>query len=302
MSHPQAGGPAALGSTFAGALDPGAALAWSLTPELILPLAALTGLYAVGGWRLARRGPRARPAWRLAAGAAGLLSLAAALLTPVATLGHFLFSAHMTQHMLLMAVAAPLLLLADPLPAVLWALPRPLRLRLGRLLTGRSRLRGGWERLTSVPAAALVYASVLWAWHHPWAYEAALAGEWVHHLEHVSFFGAAVVFWWPVIGPAPRARRPASHGLRIGHVVVAALHGSVLAMLLAWSPRVLYETYAAAPRVAALMPLEDQALGGVIMWAGTSTVDMLTILALVWRFLAALERPAGAAPAELGAK
>jgi cytochrome c oxidase assembly factor CtaG len=303
MSHPQAGGPAALSSTVAGAPDPGAALAWSLAPESILPLAALTALYAVGWCRLARRCPQARPAaWRLAAGAAGLLTLAAALLTPVATLGHFLFAAHMTQHMLLMAVAAPLLLLADPFPAVLWALPRPLRIGLGRRLTGGSRLRAGWERLTSVPAAALVYAAVLWAWHHPWAYEAALAREWVHHLEHLTFFGAAVVFWWSVIGPAPRARRPASHGLRIGHVVTAALHGSVLAMLLAWSPRVLYETYAAAPRVTALMPQEDQALGGVIMWAGASTVDMLAVLALVWRFLAALERPAAATSVELGVK
>jgi cytochrome c oxidase assembly factor CtaG len=85
-------------------------------------------------------------------------------------------------------------------------------------------------------------------------------------------------------------------------VVIAALHGSVLAMLLAWSPRVLYDTYAAVPRVTTLTPLEDQALGGVIMWAGSSTVDMLAVLALVWRLLAALERSAGAAPAELGAK
>ena len=297
MAHPQSAG--ALGSGLDATLAPGA-FDWSLAPELVLPLAAVAGLYAVGWWRLARRG--ARPSWRPAAGLAGLLALAAALLTPVAALGHFLFAAHMTQHMLLMAVAAPLLLLADPLPAILWALPRPLRRRTGRLLAGGRPLRATWERLTGVPVAALVYAAVLWAWHHPRAYEAALGGEWVHHVEHLAFFGAAVLFWWPVIGPAPRARRPASYGLRIAHVEIAALHGSVLAMLLAWSPRVLYDTYAAVPRVTTLTPLEDQALGGVIMWAGSSTVDMLAVLALVWRLLAALERPAGAAPAELGAK
>ena len=297
MAHPQSAG--ALGSGLDATLAPGA-FDWSLAPELVLPLAAVAGLSAVGWWRLARRG--ARPSWRPAAGLAGLLALAAALLTPVAALGHFLFAAHMTQHMLLMAVAAPLLLLADPLPAILWALPRPLRRSTGRLLAGGRPLRATWERLTAVPVAALVYAAVLWAWHHPRAYEAALGGEWVHHVEHLAFFGAAVLFWWPVIGPAPRARRPASYGLRIAHVVIAALHGSVLAMLLAWSPRVLYDTYAAVPRVTTLTPLEDQALGGVIMWAGSSTVDMLAVLALVWRLLAALERPAGAAPAELGAK
>jgi cytochrome c oxidase assembly factor CtaG len=76
----------------------------------------------------------------------------------------------------------------------------------------------------------------------------------------------------------------------------------VLAMLLAWSPRVLNDAYAVAPRVTALTPLEDQALGGVIMWAGGSSVDMLAVLALVWRFLAASEHPAGAPTAELGAK
>ena len=73
-------------------------------------------------------------------------------------------------------------------------------------------------------------------------------------------------------------------------------------MLLAWTPRVLYETYAAVLQVTTLTPLEDQALGGVIMWAGSSTVDLLAVLALVWRLRAALERPAGAATAELGAK
>ena len=298
MAHPRAA--EALGSGLVAPPDPGAAFGWNLAPELVVPLAAIAGLYAVGWWRLARRG--ARPSWRPAAGLAGLLALAAALLTPVATLGHFLFAAHLTQHLLLMAVAAPLLLLADPLPTALWALPRPLRLRAGRRLTGDSALRGAWERLSSVPVAAPVYAAVLWAWHHPRAYEAALAGEWVHHVEHVAFFGAAVLFWWPVIGPAPRARRPAAYGLRIAHIVIAALHGSILAMLLAWSPRVLYGTYAAAPRVTELTPLEDQALGGVIMWAGIATVDMLAVLTLIWRLLVALERPAGAAPAELGVK
>jgi putative membrane protein len=298
VAHPGSAG--ALGAGLDATIPLDAAFAWSLAPELVLPLAAVAGLYAVGWWRLARRG--VRPSWRPVAAVGGLLALAAALLTPVAALGHFLFAAHMTQHMLLMAVAAPLLLLADPLPAVLWALPRPLRLRAGRRLTGGHPLRATWERLTTVPVAALVYAAVLWAWHLPRAYDAALGGEWVHHVEHLAFFGAAVLFWWPVIGPAPRARRPASYGLRIAHVVTAALHGSILAMLLAWSPRVLYETYAAVPRVTTLTALEDQALGGVIMWAGSSTVDMLAVLALVWRFLAALERTVGTAPAELGAK
>src|SRR4029077_11225089 len=150
----------------AGSPDP-AGFAWTLTPELVLPLIALAALYALGGWRLrrgrpparapwgggARPPPRERPPWRLAAGVAGWLALTAALLSPVAALGHVLFAAHMTQHLLLMAVAAPLLLLANPLPAVLWGLPRPLRHWLGRRLVGGSRLRVTRARLTGVPVA-----------------------------------------------------------------------------------------------------------------------------------------------------
>ena len=135
-----------------------------------------------------------------------------------------------------------------------------------------------------------VYAGVLWLWHHPVAYDAALGGEWLHHLEHLTFFAVAVVFWWPVIGPAPRARRPPSHGLRIAHVLVAALQTSLLALVLSFYPRVIYESYARAVRVSSLLPLEDQAWGGIMMWAGGAAVDMLALLILVWRFLAASER------------
>src|SRR5262249_59928246 len=134
-------------------------------------------VYAFGRWRRTGRGPRGRPPWRLAAAGAGWLALAAALLSPLASLGHVLFSAHMVQHLLLMAVAAPLLLLADPLPAVLWGLPRALRHRAGRLLLRGGRVRAGWERLTAVPVAAALYALALWGWHAPAAYEAALGGE-----------------------------------------------------------------------------------------------------------------------------
>jgi len=100
----------------------------------------------------------------------------------------------------------------------------------------------------------------------------------------------AVLFWWPVIGPAPRARRPPSHGLRIAHMLVAALQSSLLAVLLSVSPRVIYESYARAARVSSLSPIDDQAWGGILMWTGGAAADMLAVLVLVWRLLAAAER------------
>jgi putative membrane protein len=281
-------------------LDLVGALGWTLAPEVLLPLAALTLLYAVGWWRLAGRRPRraldaagvprAGLWWRPAAALAALAGAVIALVSPLAALAHHLFVAHMAQHMLLIAVVAPLLLLSNPFPAAVWALPRSARLVTGRLLVGGSGVRVLWARLTSIPVAGVVYAGVLWLWHHPVAYDAALGGEWLHHLEHLTFFGAAVLFWWPVTGPAPRARRPPSHGLRIAHVLIAALQSSLLALVLSLYPRVIYESYARAARVSSLMPLEDQAWGGIMMWAGGAAVDMLALLILVWRFLAASER------------
>jgi cytochrome c oxidase assembly factor CtaG len=294
MAHPQAGvgtGPPVSGLDAGGA----AAAGWSAAPELVAPLAALAIVYAVGWWRLASRGARPGGRPRAAAGLVGLSAAAIALLSPLAALAHELFVAHMAQHMLLIAVAAPLILLGNPFPAVLWAIPRPARAALGRLLVGGSPLRRGWERLTSVAVAGPVYAAVLWIWHYPLAYEAALGSEWVHHAEHLAFLAAAVLFWWPVIGPAPRPRRPPSHGLRIAHVLLAALHGSLLALLLSVFPRVLYASYARGAEARSLAPLADQAWGGVVMWAAGGAVDMLAILVLVWRLLAAGERDAGSA-------
>ncbi len=290
MAHPLAG----LSAGPAGALDLGIAgtVGWNRAPEVILPLALLAGIYAVGWWRLETRRPSPRLSWRPAAGLIAVLSIALALLSPLAGLAHHSFSAHMTQHMLLMAVAAPLLLLANPFPATLWALPRPLRLGVGRRLTSRSKSRSAWNVLTGVPLAGLIYAAALWLWHSPRAYDAALGGEWMHHIEHLTFFTAALLFWWPVIGPAPRALRPPSYGLRITHVVIGALQSSLLALLLSLSPRVLYESYAVASGLSALAPLEDQAWGGIVMWAGGAAVDMLAVLILVWRFLAAEDRAA----------
>ena len=283
-----------------GELDLVGTLGWTLAPEVLLPLAALALLYAVGWWRLAARRPRRTPdaggvpgagmCWRPAAALAALAGAVIALVSPLAALAHHLFLAHMAQHMLLIAIVAPLLLLSDPFPAALWALPRSARGAIGRLLVGGGAVRVLWERLTSVSVAGVVYAGVLWLWHHPVAYDAALGGEWLHHLEHLTFFAAAVLFWWAVIGPAPRARRPPSHGLRIAHVLIAALQSSLLALVLSFYPRAIYESYTRAARVSSLLPLEDQAWGGIIMWAGGAAVDMLALLILVWRFLAASER------------
>lgn len=258
-------------------------LGWSARLEVALPLAGMAGLYALGWWRLSRRARGAVAPWRPVCAAGAVASLAIALLSPLDGLADVLFSVHMLQHLLLIAVAAPALLLADPFPVALWALPRPLRRGLGRLLG-----RGGWLRrlgraVTPMGAAWLSYAAILWLWHLPAAYDAALRSRLLHDLEHLLFFGSAVLFWWPVIDPAPRVRPPASFGARIVYLVLAAFQGAALGLLLTLSPRVLYATYGGAPAPWGIDPLEDQAWGGVLMWGLGSVIEMAAVLLLLMR-------------------
>jgi len=258
---------------------------WRWRPEVTLPLALAVVAYAIGWARLAARSPaRRRPALvaRLASSLAGLVVLAVALLG-LHDAAHERFLPHMTQHLLLMMVAIPLLLLADPLPAVLWALPVGARHRTGAWLTNGAPVRTAWRALTRLPVAWTLYALVLWLWHWPVAYDAALASGWLHDLEHLSFAAAAVVFWWPVIAPAPRVAAPAAPVARVVYLVLAAFSSSALGVLLAASPAPLY-AYAGAPTGS---PLEDQAWGGVLMWAVGGAIDMAAVLAVVARVVGA---------------
>ena len=267
---------------------------------MILVLLALGTAY-VGGWRRLR-GPDPHPlasAWRLSAYLAGLGTVAVALLSPLEHLAERLFTAHMVQHQLLLMVAPPLLLLANPFPFTVWAAPPALRGGLQRFLVERSVARRTLRALTRLPVAGLLYAGNLWAWHWPPAYEAALRHHVVHDLEHLAFFGTAVLFWWPIINPAPRARGARGglyYGLRIAYLVLATAQNTLLGALLGLTERVLYPSYAeTAGELFGLSALEDQALGGGIMWSG-GHMYLIAILVLLWQALEAEGRGPASEP------
>ena len=269
-----------------GAPDPGAGVlaSWHLRPEIFLPLIVLATLYGLGWRRLADRSLHRMPRLRLACAGSGLASIAVALLSPLDALADRSFAAHMAQHMLLMMVAAPALLLADPLPIVLWALPPEVRRRLGRRLTRASVAGRAWRLATAMRLTWAAYAVILWTWHVPAAYEAALASRAVHDVEHLTFFAGALLFWWPVVHPAPRFRRRASHARRIGYVLLGAVQSAALGLLLALTPVVLYRSYAAL-HADALAALQDQMRGGIVMWSVGGLIDMLAVLVLVYKSL-----------------
>lgn len=267
--------------------DPGL-MHWHWRPEVLLVLLVLGGAYATGWWRIRRQGfPALAPVWRLAAYLTGLASVAAALLSPLEHLAEVLFTAHMIQHQILLMIAPPALLLGNPFPFVVWSLPPAFRRAVQRFLVEGSPLRRTLRLLTRVPVAGLIYTGTLWAWHWPGAYEAALGSHVVHDLEHLTFFGAAVLFWWPLVNPAPRSRGVRGglyYGVRIAYLILATAQNTLLGALLGLSERILYPSYARGDAPFGLTPLEDQGLGGGIMWSG-GHMYLVAILVLLWQAL-----------------
>jgi putative membrane protein len=256
----------------------GAGTAWTFDPWITLPLLLSGSLYALGTARLWRRvGPGRGIRFRqVACYAAGWLSLAGALVSPLHGLGEHLFTAHMVEHEIVMACAAPLLAFSRPIGAFLWSLPPAFRELLGS--ASRSRwLRAPWLATTGPVSATAVHGAVIWLWHAPPLFEAAVANIAVHRLQHLSFLISALVFWWALV-------RRADRGAASMHLFVTMVHTSLLGVLLTFSPRVLYarQTFAAAHF--GLTPLEDQQLAGLLMWipAGTIYAGAAMAFAALW--------------------
>jgi cytochrome c oxidase assembly factor CtaG len=255
--------------------------AWELEPLPLFGLLVVGGLYAAGRRRLAARQQRGpRNSARHWAFWAGYGALALALLSPIHSYSQDLFASHMLQHLLLMSAAAPLLLLANPLPTVLWSLPNGPRLRFGCWLGPERWPIRALRWLTQPVVAWLTFVLTLWLWHQPAAYRLALGSEPLHHLQHIQFFLASVLFWWPIVGPAPlRSRLP--YPARMLYLFLAWLPNSVLGAGIALAPTVLIAEYAASPRHWGLDPLTDQQLAGLLMWVPGDLVFAGGLLALL---------------------
>ena len=257
--------PAAQAHPLAAAAPAGPALPWSFEPWVVACLLASALLYALGLRRLWAHAGRGRGigAAALAAFAAGWLTLALALVSPLDALAARLFAAHMLQHELLMMLAAPLLVLGRPLVAWTWALP-PAARRAAGACTRHPAFRRPWRAITSPAGAGLLHALALWAWHVPALFDAALANEGVHALQHASFLGTALLFWWSVLGSAGRDR--AADGLALASLLATMLHTGALGALLTVAASPWYPGYAGLGAAFGLGALEDQQLGGVVMW------------------------------------
>jgi cytochrome c oxidase assembly factor CtaG len=258
-------------------------------PEVALPLTLALALFVRGAWRLRRCRRAGIGLPRLLAAAVGFTALGVALSNPVHALGHALFTAHMAQHLLLVAIAAPALALADPFAVTLWGLPPRARRALGALLVTGHPVRRALAGVTRMGVTWPLYVAVLWLWHAPTPYDAALRSGLLHDVEHVLFFGAALLFWWPVLGPGPRLAPLPHPAARVAYLVLGALQSAALGLLLATRPEPLYATYVETAPAWGIAPADDQVWGGVLMWSVGAAVDMLAVLGVV---ASALKSPA----------
>src|SRR4051794_6479286 len=199
---------------------------WAFDPGVVIPLALTGWLYAQGLWSLWRASGVGHGVkkWEATSYALGWLALVVALVSPLHPWGGVLFAAHMTQHEILMLVAAPLLVLGRPMAVLLHALPSAWSRRLA-LMGNAPAWLAVWRSITNPLAAWAIHGAVLWLWHAPALMQAVLHDEFVHALQHVSFLGSSLLFWWALIHGRQSAM---NYGLAVIYMFTTALHTGLL--------------------------------------------------------------------------
>jgi len=240
---------------------PGALLAWSLDPLALAGIAGAGLAYLVAVRRVAAAHPsNPHPGYRSSLFAGGLAAIGLALVSPIEAYEGQLFSVHMVQHLLLELVAAPLLLAGAPITLALRAASPAWRRRLLAVLQSRA------VHVLAFPVVAwILFAAVNWGWHFSTLYDQALENDLLHYLQHASFLGASLLFWWPVVAADPGPWR-LPHPVRILYLFLAMPQNSFLGVAIMSASTVLFPHYVTNLRDWGPTPLEDQQLGGVIMW------------------------------------
>jgi putative membrane protein len=256
---------------------------WSWELSIVIPLSLILFWYSIGAFR---RGAQPRLFKHHMAFAAGWCSLFVALLSPLHRLGDVLFSAHMLQHEVLFLIAAPLIAACHPGVTLLYAMPPNIR-----------RSMGSWiAQVESAPllsivflplGAFLLHAASLWLWHIPQLYQATLESDLIHALQHLSFFLSGVLFWSALFGAGCSTM---TYGAGVLYVFGTAAHCSALGALLTFSSVVWYPIYTDRTELWHLTPLQDQQIGGLLMWIPSGLVFIFIGVWLFARWLAASEQ------------
>jgi putative membrane protein len=255
-------------------------LKWSVHPSTVIGLLVLAAIYII---RAAQAGPdESLSGARKLSFFASLFVIFASLNGPIHDLSdNYLFSGHMVQHLLLTMLMPPLMLYG----VAGWMLRPLLRNRVIRAIA---------TRVTRPMACFIIFNVVIAAWHIPALYNAAMENHDVHILEHLMFMAAAVLMWWPLTSQLPELPRLPYPGQML-YCFLMTLPMSVIAIYIVMADSILYPFYSSAPRIMKLSPMEDQLLGGLIMWVPGGILFMIIMTVVFFKWASRGEDHAAAA-------
>ena len=252
--------------------------------DLILILEAV--LYLRGWIRLRLSRVNIIPAWRVGSFLLGMFLIWLALGSPLAAFDEKLLTAHMVQHLLLMTIAPPLILVGAPVMPLLHGLPRQfVHGIIGRLFRWSPMQQFG--RVITQPAFCWIAAAVaLVGWHIPVAFTLGLQSETWHIVEHVCFLGTGFLFWWPVVQPWPSVPVWPRWSMLL-YLFLATIPCDILSGFLVFCDRVVYPVYLVGPRQFGVSALEDQQRAAALMWTCVTIIYLIPAMILTTRLLGA---------------
>jgi cytochrome c oxidase assembly factor CtaG len=224
------------------------------------------------------------PIWRFAVFGAGLLSVWIAIGSPLAQRDDELLSIHMVQHLLLMAIGAPLILLGAPALVLKYGLSQRTAGRIQRLPFSCSLVQTMARGLTGPAFCWLAGTIAVIGWHVPAAFELAMRSHSWHDLQRATFFAAGILFWWPIIEPGPGVARDARWSVPL-YLFLGTLPCDALSAFLTFSDRVVYPSYLSRPPLFSLSALRDQETAGALMWVCVTFVYLVPAVVVTIRTL-----------------
>jgi cytochrome c oxidase assembly factor CtaG len=266
----------------------GSATSWSIFTIVALVLVAF--IYSRGWYRLSKVRQCEANVWHASAFLSGELLLAAAVASPLARLDHHWLTAHMVQHLALMTLAAPLILLGEPARMFLNSLPEHfVTTALHSFLRCKPIHEVG--RVLANPFFCWLAGTVcVIIWHVPSAFDLCLQSNVWHDFEQASFFVAGLLFWWPVVQPWPSFARWHQWFVPL-YLFLATIPCDVLSAFLTFCGRVVYPTYASSPQLLNNSALKDQELAGAMMWVWVTFAYLIPALVITMKILSPANTP-----------
>lgn len=219
----------------------------------------------------------------------GFFILGLALVGPLDVFSGELFSAHMAQHIFVAIIGAPILMASNPMATMMWSLPKYFRYGISITLTKKGFVKRVLVIFANPKIALPVFVVTLWGWHIPEAYNASLVNDYIHLIMHISLAVTGIFFWWPIIGSAP-IRTPLSYPQKLVYLLLVVTPTAALAAIITLSDHVIYTGYIGSPKHFGLSVLEDQRIGGLLMWLPGNFIYLSTMTTIFFKWFSNEEK------------